>query len=170
MPADKPVHWRNVVARANPEYLYAEDVGPSGSHVDVEVIGSGEGTVNNPDGGSKRLVWLAFRGAKKKLGCGATLCKTMTAICGTPDYREWRGWIRLAVITGKFRDPSTGESGPMDVIRIASQRPAAREKLRERREQRGEATNPQPGTAAIDAGISAEEQAEIGRIEREEQG
>lgn len=126
-PSDKPVHWRSVVPRANPDYLYAEDVGPSGTHIDVEVIDSGEGTVKNPDG-SKRIVWLAFRGARKKLGCAATLCKSMTALCGTPDYREWRGVIRLYVVTKNFRDPTTGESGPMDVIRIAPERPPAREK------------------------------------------
>lgn len=164
MAADKPVHWRNVVARANPDYLYAEDIGPSGSHIDVEVVDSGEGTVKNPDG-TKRLVWIAFRGAKKKLGCSATLCKSMTALCETPDYRKWRGWIRLAVITKNFRDPTTGESGPMDVIRIAQQRPAARADSRERREQRGETTNPHPGTPKLDT--NAAEQAEIARLEAE---
>lgn len=133
MPPEKAVHWRSVVARANPEYLYAEDIGPTGSSIDVEVIDIGEGVVKNPDG-TQRVIWLAFAGKKKRLGCRATLCKTMSALCGTTDHREWRGWIRLIVITKNFRDPTTGESGPTDVIRIAPQRPQVKEKSRERGE------------------------------------
>lgn len=156
MPADKqppqPRHWRQVVKRDNPDYLYAEDLGPAGTKFDVEIIDSGAGTVKNPDG-QKAVIWLAFRGAKKKLGLGATGCKAMFNVSGSNDWADWRGWITLTVIRRDYFDATTGQKEEGEAIRIAPQRP--RERM-ERRE-----TTPTP-----------EEQAEIARREarREAEG
>jgi hypothetical protein len=141
----------------DPDYLYAEDLGGPGTIADVEIVGSGVGTVKNP-GGKKELIWLEFKGKRKKLGLNATMAKTMTNLSGSSYWGDWRGWIRLVVIHKRMRDPTTDELEDMDVIRIAPERPAAREKLRAVREARGDTEAP----------ISPDEQAEIDRIERQE--
>lgn len=124
--APKPRHWRNVIRRQNPEYLYAEDIGPPGSTVDVEIVDSGPGKVKNP-GTSKDVVWLAFKGKQKKLGIGATGCKTMRKLSGSDDWTLWRGWVRLVVIHTKYFDQTTQQDEETDAIRIAPQRPERKE-------------------------------------------
>ena len=146
-PKAKPRHWRQVIRRQNPEYLYAEDIGPPGQTIDVEIVDSGPGKVKNP-GATKDVVWLAFRGAKKKLGIGATGCKTMRNLTGSDDWMDWRGWITLVVIHIKYFDQTTQQDEETDAIRIAPQRP--------RRQSGPASSTPSP-----------EEQAEILRLERE---
>lgn len=122
---DKP-HWRTVIKRMDQAYIYAEDLGPAGTVVDVEVTSAGVGKVKNP-GGAKELIWIGFRDHQKKLGLNATNAKTMEAICGSAHWGDWRGWITLVVVhKDAMRDPTAeGGTSPMDVIRIAPQRPAA---------------------------------------------
>ncbi len=99
-------HWRTVNKRMSPEFMYAEDIGEAGKTLDVEVIGAGPGTVNNP-GGKKELTTLTFAGHRKKLGLNATNCKSMEALTGTSDFDGWRGWITLVVIhKDKGKDPT----------------------------------------------------------------
>lgn len=145
-------HWRTVIKRMDPAYLYAEDLGGPGTKVDVEIIDAGKGTLKNP-GGAKETIVLTFRGAKKKLGLNATMCKTLTGICGSDHWGDWRGWITLVVLHKRMRDPTTEEIEDLDVIRIAPARPRGKE----------------PGKPdAAPATMSADELAEIARIEREE--
>jgi hypothetical protein len=111
----------------DPAFLYAEDVGPPGTTLDVEVIGAVKGKVKNP-GGSKELVCLELRGHTKRLGLGATTAKIMTSLCGSGDFDHWRGWITLVIVNKLCRDPTVDGSDqvPTDVIRIAPQRPESR--------------------------------------------
>jgi len=115
-------HWRTVIKRMDPEFVYAEDIGRAGTKVDVEIVDSGKCTIKNP-GGKKETLYIAFRGENKKLGLNATNCKTLTNICGSSYWGDWRGWITLVVIHKRMRDPTTEELEDMDVIRIAPERP-----------------------------------------------
>jgi hypothetical protein len=115
-------HWRTVIKRMDPDYLYAEDLGGPGTTVDVEIVDSGRCRVKNP-GGTKETLFIAFKGKSKKLGLNATNCKTLTNICGSDHWGDWRGWITLVVIHKRMRDPTTEEIEDMDVIRIAPERP-----------------------------------------------
>jgi len=153
-PRGEPRHWRHVIRRQNPDYLYAEDLGSPGTKIDVEIVDSGPGKVKNP-GESKDVIWLAFDRAKKRLGIGATGCKTLREITGSDDWRDWRGWITLVVIRTKYFDKITGSDEETDAIRIARQRPPA---------PRSPAPAPAPAKSATP---TAEEQAEILRLERE---
>lgn len=152
MAAGKP-HWRTVIKRMDPDYLYAEDLGGPGTKADVEIVDSGKCTMSNP-GGKKQTLYIAFRGKSKKLGLNATNCKTLTNICGSDHWGDWRGWITLVVIHKRMRDPTTEEIEDMDVIRIAPERP------RSKPASRGERHDPAPAVE-----MSAEERAEIARKE-----
>lgn len=123
MSTDKP-HWRTVIKRMDTDYLYAEDLGRAGTTVDVEITSSGVGKVKNP-GGAKEILWIAFAGRQKKLGLNATMAKVLESMSGSDHWGDWRGWITLVVVhKDKMRDPTTdGGTSPMDVIRIAPQRP-----------------------------------------------
>lgn len=158
MAADpKKPSWRTVIKRMDPAYLYAEDLGGPGTKVDVEIVDSGKCSLKNP-GGVKETIYLAFKGARKKLGLNATMCKTLTNICGSDHWGDWRGMITLVVLHKRMRDPTTDDLEEMDVIRIAPSRPS------------GKATGKQSETTKAAATITPEEQAEIERIEREERG
>jgi hypothetical protein len=124
MSTDNKPHWRTVIKRIDPAYLYAEDLGPAGTKVDVEVTAAGIGKVKNP-GSAKEVVWIGFAGHAKKLGLNATNAKTMEAVFGSGHWGDWRGWITLVVIhKDAMRDPTAdGGTSPMDVIRIAPTRP-----------------------------------------------
>ncbi len=160
MAADpKKPHWRTVIKRMDPNYLYAEDLGGPGTKVDVEVIDSGKCTISNP-GGKKETLYIAFKGARKKLGLNATMAKTLTNLCGSDHWGDWRGMITLVVIHKRMRDPTTEELEDMDVIRIAPERPRVRA---------GGAPPPKSG-ATDPAKMTPEEIAEIDRIERQERG
>jgi hypothetical protein len=120
-------HWRHVHKRLNEHMLFAEDLGPVGTRVDVEVIDSGVFAVKGEDG-SKDMPWLAFRGAdgkprKKKLGLNVSNCKSMEMLCGTADYTHWRGWVTLVVVRTKFYDTKLKAMAETDAIRIATERP-----------------------------------------------
>ncbi len=159
MAADpKKPHWRTVIKRMDPDYLYAEDLGGPGTKADVEIVDSGKCTISNP-GGKKQTLYIAFKGKSKKLGLNATMAKTLTNLCGSDHWGDWRGWITLVVIHKRMRDPTTEELEDMDVIRIAPSRPS------------GKSQAPAPkSTAADPPRLSPDEQAEIERIEREERG
>lgn len=114
--------WRTVIKRMDPDYLYAEDLGGAGTKLDVEIVDAGKCRMKNP-GGSKETIYIAFRGKSKKLGLNATMAKTLTSICGSDHWGDWRGWITLVVLHGKMRDPTTDQLEEMDFIRIAPDRP-----------------------------------------------
>lgn len=158
MPGDKPAqsnHWRDLHKRKNKDLLFAEDIGPRGTTLDVEIMDSGAITVTGDDG-DKPMPWIGTgkRGGKK-LGLNVTNSKTMETLTGTADYMTWRGWITLVVIRTTYPDRKTGKKLETDAIRISDQRPR-------RAASKSASTSSAP--------ISAEEQAEIERIEREEQG
>ncbi len=117
-------HWRTVIKRMDPDYLYAEDIGPRGTTLDVEITSTGVGRIKNP-GGSKETIWLGFAGHRKKLGINATIAKTLENISGSDHWGDWRGWVTLVVVhKDNMRDPTAdGGTSPMDVIRIAPHRP-----------------------------------------------
>lgn len=116
-----PIHWRKVLKRTNDQLLFAEDLGPPGTKVDVEIVDSGIEKVKNEDGLTEMPV-VMFAGAKKRLALNRTNCKTIEKLCGTPDINAWRGPITLVVVRTKV--------GPeeMDAIRIAPNRPAPKVK------------------------------------------
>ncbi len=152
-PAEKRRHWRQHIQRMNPDLLYAEDIGAPGSKIDVEVIAVEPGYAKNPSG-KKALYILSFRGARKRLGIGATGCKTLRRITGSDDWMEWMGWITLVVIHTKYFDQTTQQDEETDAIRIAPSRP-----------RQAGATTAQVGTPV--GSPDAEEQAEIARREAE---
>lgn len=116
-----PTHWRRILVRTNKHMLFAEDLGPVGTKVDVEIVATTIEDVKNEDGISK-MPALTFAGAKKRLALNKTNSKTMEKICETPDPNLWRGWITLVVVSTKI----AGE--PTDAIRIAPKRPAPKVK------------------------------------------
>lgn len=116
-------HWRQVHKRANEHLLFAEDLGPVGTKVNVEVDASGVMTVKGSDG-SKPMPWIGFKGKSKRLGLNATNCKVMETLCGTPDYAKWRGPITLVVIRTRYTDTASKQRIETDAIRIASERPS----------------------------------------------
>jgi hypothetical protein len=84
-PAAAPAnHWRQVLKRKNANMLYAEDLGPQGTKLDVQIDESGTIEVTGADG-KKRMPYIAKRGAKK-LGLNATNCKTLETITGSADW------------------------------------------------------------------------------------
>lgn len=126
--SETQTHWRKVIRRKNDHLLFAEDIGPSGASVDVEVIDSGVLKVTGADGKTDDLPWIAFAGKdgkprKKRLALNATNCKTMQAVTGSGIVENWRGPITLVVITTTFRDQKTKQMVTTDAIRIASTRP-----------------------------------------------
>ena len=118
----KKTDWRTIHRRLNPDMLYAEDLGGRKS-IDVEIIDSGVAMLKQRDGKRKEMPWLAFKGARKKLGLGATMCKTMRTMTGSRYIEDWRGWITLVVITTTYRDSDTGQQETTDAIRISPRRP-----------------------------------------------
>lgn len=58
-------------------------------NVTIESVKGGE-VVGEGGKKSKKPV-LRFRGAKKPLACGATICKTIERIAGSPDPKDWVG-------------------------------------------------------------------------------
>lgn len=115
------LHWRRVLKRTNDQLLFAEDLGPPGTKVDVDIVDTGIEKVKNEDGLTEMPV-VSFAGAKKRLALNRTNCKTLEKICDTPDIHSWRGMITLVVVRTKV--------GPdeVDAIRIAPKRPAAKVK------------------------------------------
>ncbi len=126
MAQQQATHWRKVHKRKNDHVLFAEDLGPVGTKVDVEVVESGVFSLSGADNKSKAMPWLAFRGKTKKLGLNVTNSKAMQSICGTPMVEQWRGWITLVVVRTTYTDAQTKERVTTDAIRIAAERPKSR--------------------------------------------
>jgi hypothetical protein len=171
-PADVP--WRTIHRRKNDDFLFAEDVGPVGTQIDVEVENSGIGIVTDLDGKTK-IPWVSFKGARKKLGLNRSACKALETFYGTNRVAAWRGgWITLVIIRTTYQDRQTKQRVETDAIRIAPRRPTNPRRGR----YLNELPSPEPELAAaaadepeqIDAfaaaAISAEEQAEIEKNER----
>ncbi len=115
-------HWRKITGRLNAHLLFAEDLGPVGTRVDVDVIDSGAFIVKGEDG-DKNMVWLGFAGKKKQLGLNVGANKVMEALTGTPDYMTWRGPITLVVVRTKYFDQKSRAMMETDAIRIHNERP-----------------------------------------------
>lgn len=147
-----PNHWRHVLRRANEHMLFAEDIGPKGSSVAVEIVDSGVGAVKTRSG-SEAMPWVGFKGKKKRLGLNRTNCKTLETLCGTPDYMKWRGMVTLVVIRTRAPDRDSGEMIETDAIRIANQRPTGDKRSR---------------GASQDGTPDPDEQAAIARRDRQE--
>jgi hypothetical protein len=118
----KPAHWREVNKRMNAHLLFAEDIGPVGTKVDVDVVGTTVEKVKGEDG-DKEMILLAFAGKKKKLGCNTGNCKAMETMNGSPDWQVWRGPITLVVVRTKYFDQKTRVMMETDAIRIHNERP-----------------------------------------------
>lgn len=114
-------HWRQILKRKNANMLYAEDLGPQGTKIDVQIDESGTVVVTGADG-KKAMPYIAKRGAKK-LGLNATNCKTLETITGSADWKDWLGWFTFVVIRTSYRDMKSGQQLETDAIRIAPQRP-----------------------------------------------
>lgn len=117
--------WRTVHRRTNEHMLFAEDLGPVGSKVDVEVVDSGTIALKSEEG-TTTLPWLAFRDKKKRLGLNRGNCKSMESIAGTNIIERWRGWITLVVVRATYTDKMTKQRLTTDAIRVAPERPRGR--------------------------------------------
>jgi hypothetical protein len=120
-------HWRTAHKRLNAHLLFAEDIGPVGTKVDVEVIDAVLEDVKGEDGATKMPI-LTFAGAKKRLGLNVGNSKIMETLCGTPNVHEWRGWITLVVFRRKYYDQKTSQNQETDAILIFNKRPAPKVK------------------------------------------
>jgi CheY-like chemotaxis protein len=123
-------HWRNVVARANPDYLYAEDIGGTGTHIDVEVIDSGVGI----PAASRDRVFASFSQVDMSrarrfegTGLGLAISKHLAeAMGGSIGFNDREGgpgtvfWVRLP-LSSTTEEPRA----KLETIRIpqASQQP-----------------------------------------------
>jgi hypothetical protein len=123
-------HWREVNKRMNAHLLFAEDIGPVGTKVDVDVVGTSVEKVKGEDG-DKEMILLAFAGKKKRLGCNTGNCKAMETMSGTADYQVWRGPITLVVIRTKYFDQKTRTMMETDAIRIVPERPKGKSSPRD---------------------------------------
>ncbi len=122
-PQPKPaVHWRTAHKRLNDHLLFAEDIGPVGTKIDVEVVDSCIEKVKGEDG-VRDMPILSFAGKKKRLGLNVGNSKAMETLCGTPDVHSWRGPITLVVIRRKYFDQKTKETQETDAIVVANKRP-----------------------------------------------
>lgn len=181
--SQRTTHWREVHRRKNTNLLFAEDLGPVGTKIDIEVIDSGVISVSGADNKSKPMPWLAFAGKdgkpkSKRLALNVTNCKAMQSIAGTPVVEKWRGWITLVVVSTTYTDMQTGTRQTTDAIRIASTRPPApRSSSPPRDDGRTPPSSPPvqaagPGAAPEDTfkltTPSEDELLEIARREREE--
>jgi len=120
-------HWRTAHKRLNAHLLFAEDIGPVGTKVDVDVIDAVIEKVKGEDG-VKDMPILTFAGAKKRLGLNVGNSKTMETLCDTPDVHQWRGPITLVVIRRQYFDQKTKQNQETDAICIANKRPAPKVK------------------------------------------
>ena len=126
-PQKPPIHWRKAHKRLNEHLLFAEDIGPVGTKVDVEVVDSAIEKVKGEDG-VKEMPVIAFAGAKKRLGLNVGNSKTMETLCDTPDVHSWRGPITLVVIRRQYFDQKTKQNQETDAICIANKRPTPKAK------------------------------------------
>ena len=107
--ADEVLRWREIHKRKNTGLLFAEDLGPPGTTIDVWIDESGRLKVTDLDGETE-MPYIAKRGAKK-LGLNRGNCKTLETITGTDNVMAWRGWFTLVVIRanksvcGKWHKP-----------------------------------------------------------------
>ncbi len=118
-------HWRVAHKRLNAHLLFAEDIGPVGTKVDVEVTEAVLEDVKGEDGSSKMPI-LTFAGAKKRLGLNVGNSKIMETLCGTPNVHEWKGWITLVVFRRKYYDQKTSQNQETDAIMLFNKRPAGK--------------------------------------------
>ena len=158
-------HWRKVHARKNDHLLFAEDLGPVGTKIDLEVIDSGVITVSGSDD-SKPMPWIAFAGKdgrpkQKKLALNVGNSKTMSTLCGTSIIEQWRGWVTLVVVTTTYQDKATKSKVTTDAIRLAPQRPAGK---------RSERPRDVPPSPPANAEPDADEQREIAAQEAASHG
>jgi hypothetical protein len=153
--APTPNHWRHVLKRKNEHMLYADDLGPTGTKLDVYFNETGTVKVTGQDG-VKEMPYIARKG-QKKLGLNATNCKTLETLTGSPDWKDWTGWFTLVVVRVSYKDMQTKQRTETDAIRISPSRP-----------ERKEPTGPQSrGSRTEGAAPTPDEQAEIARAERE---
>jgi hypothetical protein len=137
--------WRTVHRRKNTSFLFAEDIGPSGTTIDLEIIDSGIGEVVDVDGKTP-MPWIAFKGARKRLGLNRTNSKRIETLCGTNIVERWRGWVTLVVIRSSYTDRKTKERWTTDAIKLAPERPR----------------NPRKGMYITEAPLPAEPPADAG--------
>lgn len=178
--APAETHWRTIHRRKNADYLFAEDIGPTGTTIDVEIEASGIGQLTDVDG-KTTMPWVSFKGARKKLGLNAGNSKLLETMSGTGIVEKWRGWITLVVVRATYTDRKTKQRLTTDAIRIAPERP------RNPRKGRYIAELPPPEPEKVvdpsdvedgaftdafgaDVPMSDAEKAEAARIERQEQG
>lgn len=126
MSSSSSTPWRTVHRRKNEHMLFAEDLGPPGTKVEVEIVDSGVLMVKGEDGDT-RLPWLSFRGKTKKLGLNRGNSKVLESIAGTDIIEQWRGWITLVVIRTTYTDKQTKTRLTTNAIRIAPSRPRSKE-------------------------------------------
>jgi hypothetical protein len=116
-------HWRQAHKRLNAHLLFAEDIGPVGTKVDIEIASAVLEDVKGEDGTTKMPILTFAAPAKKRFGLNVGNSKTMETLCGTPNVNEWGGWITLVVFRRSYYDQKTRQTQETDAILIANKRP-----------------------------------------------
>jgi hypothetical protein len=109
-------HWRQLIDRSDQNLLYAHDLEVNGEYKDFHLtIKRVEGGVLTGDRGKKtKKPIIQFEETDKRLGAGATICKTIEALVGTPDYNKWTGQ-RVTL----YKSRTTAQGGEeVDCIRV----------------------------------------------------
>lgn len=165
--------WRDVIRRKNTHLLFSEDLGPPGTKVDVEIIGSGRTKVTGQDGKDTEKVVLEFRGAdgrpkKKKLAIGAEVSKVLDSIFGTDNHYAWRGWVTLYVTRIKVFDQKLRASLEQNAIRIMPEQPKGKPRVARNVESIDEQLDAKANVGDQPSGeLSEDEKREIERAEAE---
>ena len=154
--AQQKTHWRTVSRRLNSDLLFAEDI-LGRTPLVVEIVDSGEVKPKGDDG--RLMTWVSFKGGRKKLGCNATNCKVLETIFGSGYHQDWRGKITLVTVKTSYKDRKSGLRIETDAVRVAPEPPRNREAVDAGAHELPPPVEPAP--------LTAEEQAEIARIEQE---
>ena len=143
-------HWKSMMDR---DYIFAFDL--NGKDVTVTIARVEAGTLNGSSGRKAKKPVVFFEGKEKGLALNSTNCKTVAKLYG--NYTE--KWIGKQITIYPTTTEMAGET--VECIRV---RPTA-----PRRDAKASNGKPAPQSPAPDQpALSADEQAEIARIEAEE--
>lgn len=158
--------WRDTHRRANPDFLFAEDIGPLGTSVVVQIDQAGtRAKLRAAGNNSGEMPWCTFVGKKKKFGLNRTNCKVLETLTGTDDPEKWPGtWMVLTVVRAGYPDKDTHARLETNAIRIAPAKPSPRD-IDDAIARRNRS---QPGKQSGPTQMTPDEIAEARRIERED--
>lgn len=80
-------HWRTKVSKDNPNLHFWDIEGKS--PLDVEISAVEDGEVSDENGDIKGMMFIAFKGGKKKFGCNVTNATIIEQLHG----KDIEGWV-----------------------------------------------------------------------------